>query len=221
MIKGNIRNSGLHIRPIACCVIVSLASPIDSLLMKKFVQLSLVTLSKPFPGGIHFKFEKNILLAESYTRIKFLVPFPKEPAKLNSTRSVIASKIEVLWAAPTIACEIHGTDQGRNITTSFEWIENVIDEGRQMMRKELTSVDEDLRYLLNIHAIHQQDQPLMRRRRLAAAAVAVGAACVFGGGMAVGSTIVCALKGIFGSCNKEGKKNAWASRELTGTTDCL
>ncbi len=61
----------------------------------------------------------------------------------------------------------------------------------------------------------------MRKRRLAATAVAVGAASVFGRGMAVGSTIVCALKGLFGSCNKDGKRNARAIRELTRTTDYL
>ncbi len=62
---------------------------------------------------------------------------------------------------------------------------------------------------------------MFRRRRLAATAVAVGAASVFGGGMAVGSTVVCAIKGTFGSCNKEAKRNAKAIRELTRTTDYL
>ena len=55
----------------------------------------------------------------------------------------------------------------------------------------------------------------MRRRKLAATAVAVRAASVFGEGMAV----VCSLEGSFGSCNKEGKKNARAIRDLTRTIE--
>ncbi len=142
-------------------------------------------LARSNPGGIHFKFEKKNLLAESFTRIKFLVPFPKEPVKLNSTRRAITGKIEELRAAPTIACELNGTDPGNNLTTSIEWIESVLDEETRLMKRELTAIYEDLKELLDIHATQQSEQPLMRKSRLAAAAVAVGAASVFGGGMAV------------------------------------
>ena len=127
----------------------------------------ITALAKTNPGGIHFKFEKKILLAESYTRINFLVPFPKEPRKLNSTRKAISGKIEELWAAPTTACELNGTDAGNDVTTSIEWIENVLDEETQLMRKELAAIYEDLKDLLDIHAAQQSNQPLMRRRRLA------------------------------------------------------
>ncbi len=68
----------------------------------------------------------------------------------------------------------------------------------EMMRRELASIHEELEELLNIHVTSSTENRLQRRRRLAATAVAVGAASVFGGGMAVGSTVVCALKGIFG-----------------------
>ncbi len=179
------------------------------------------TSQRKTPAGIHLKFEKKILLAESYTRIKFLVPFPKEPANFNVSRQRATEKIEELWAAPSIACELNETDPGKNITNSIEWIENVIYKEMKMMRRELSMIHEELEELLNIHAFSSTENQLFRRKRLAATAVAVGAASVFGGGMAVGSTVVCALKGIFGSCNKDAKKNAKAIRELTRTTDFL
>ncbi len=149
----------------------------------------IAALAKTNPGGIHFKFEKKILLAESYTRIKSLVPFPKEPTKLNSIRRIITGKIEELWSAPTIACELNETDKGTNLTSSIEWIEEVLDEETQLMRRELIAIHEDLRELLDIHAIKKPDNTLMRKRRLAATAVAVGAASVFGGGIEVGSQL--------------------------------
>ncbi len=180
-----------------------------------------LTTQRRAPAGIHFKFEKKILLAESYTRIKFLVPFPKEPTNFNTSRQRAAEKIQELWAAPSIACELNETDLGRNTSNSIEWIESVIHKEMEMMRKELSSIHKELEELLNIHAVTSTEDQLFRKRRLAATAVAVGAASVFGGGMAVGSTVVCALKGIFGSCNKEAKRNARAIRELTRTTNYL
>ena len=188
-----------------------------------FLQIlhSPLTLQRKTPAGIHFKFEKKILLAESYTRIKFLVPFPKESTNFNVSRQRAAEKIEELWAAPSIACELNETDLGNNISNSIEWIESVINKEMTMMRTELSSIHKELEELLNILSATSTEDQLFRKRRLAATAVAVGAASVFGSGMAVGSTVICALKGIFGSCNKEAKRNAKAIRELTRTTDYL
>ena len=77
-------------------------------------------------AGIYFNFEKKILLAQSYTRIKFRVPFPKEPTNFNASRQGAAEKIKELWAASSIACELNETDPGKNISNSIEWIEDVI-----------------------------------------------------------------------------------------------
>ncbi len=78
-----------------------------------------LTSQRRAPAGIHFKFEKKILLAESYTRLKFLVPFPKEPTNFNMSRQRAAEKIEELWAAPSIACELNETDLRRNTSNSI------------------------------------------------------------------------------------------------------
>ena len=126
-----------------------------------------LTLQRRIPAGIHFKFEKKILLAESYTRMKLL------------SRQRAAEKIEELWAAPSIACELHETDPGKNISNSIELIENIIHKEMAMMRKELSSIHEELEELLNIHAAASTEDQLFRKRRLAATAVAVGAASVF------------------------------------------
>ena len=181
--------------------------------------ITLTTASMKTPEGIHFRFEKKILLAESYTKIKILVPFPKEPASSNSSMRDVSKRIEQIWTTPTVACELNGTDPGRNVTSSVKWMEKVINQEMEKMRGELTTLATDLGELLNIHSVQTTEPQNFRRRRLAATAVAVGAASVFGGGIAVGSSIVCALKGIFGSCNGQSKKNTKAIKELTRTTN--
>ncbi len=190
-----------------------------SLLTILLITQANATLCKP--GGIHFKFEKTILLAESYTRIKFLVPFPKEPASLIASITEVSKKIEDLWATPTVAGELNGTDLGKNQTSSVKWMERVIGQEMSKMRGEMTTLASDLSELLNFHALQEPEPQNFRKRRLAATAVAVGAASVFGGRSAVGSSIICALKGIFGSCNGQSKKNTRAMKELTRTTNYL
>ncbi len=148
---------------------------------------TLATASLKTPEGIHFRFEKKILLAESYTKIKFLVPFPKEPTSFNSSIKDVSQRIEQLWATPTVACEFIGTDPGRNVTSSVKWMERVVNQEMEKMRGELTTLATDLGELLNIHSVQIAEPQNFRRRRLAATAVAVGAASVFGGGIAVGA----------------------------------
>ena len=108
------------------------------------VLYSPLTSQRKTPAGIHFKFERKILLAECYTRIKLLVPFPKEPTNFNVSRQRAAEKIEKLCAALSIACELNETDLGKNIFNSIEWIESVINKEMAMMRKELSSIHEEL-----------------------------------------------------------------------------
>ncbi len=52
------------------------------------------------PIGVTFNFVKKILLAESYARIQFLIPFPKEPALYNNSYQKAAEKVADLWDGP-------------------------------------------------------------------------------------------------------------------------
>ena len=93
---------------------------------------------------------------------------------------------------------------------------------QRVIDKELTKIvtlANDMGELLNIHSVQTFEPQNPRKRRLAATAVAVGAASVFGGGIAVGGSIVCALKGVFGSCNGQSKKNTRAIKELPKATN--
>ena len=98
-------------------------------------------------------------------------------------------------------------------------MERVIEQEMLEMRGETTTLATDQSELLNIRALLTSEPQHFRRRRLAATAVAVGAASVFGGAISVGTAIVCVLKGIFGSCIGQLKNNSRAIKELTRTTN--
>ena len=62
---------------------------------------------------------------------------------------------------------------------------------------------------------------MKRRGRVAAYVLAIGAVSALGGGMALGTSLACTLKGNFGTCTNWGKKNSRAIKELVRTTDFL
>ena len=111
-----------------------------------------------------------------------------------------------------------GTDAGKNISGSIHWMERVIDQEMMKLRREMVTLANDLGELLNIHAVQALEPQYLRRSRLAATAVAVGAASVVVGGIAVGSSFVCALKRILGGCNGQLLKNLCGQLIIYETT---
>ena len=84
------------------------------------------------------------------------------------------------------------------------------------MRTELNNIHKEMAELLEI-----KEPTLLRKRRIAASALAFGAVSAIGGGMAIGTSLACTLKGIFGTCTNWGKKNNQAIKSLIRRTDFL
>ena len=127
-----------------------------------------------------------------------------------------AEKIAELWNGPNAGWKLLGTGTEANVTNAVRWIGKVIDSETNKMRKELSEVKRELSELLDL-----QEPGLERRRRVAASALAIGAVSALGGGVALGTSLACTLKGIFGTCTNWGKKNSRAIKELVRTTDFL
>ncbi len=82
-----------------------------------------------------------------------------------------------------------------NKDNPVKWKGQLLEDETTKMREELTKIHTDLAELLAI-----KETTLVRKRRIAASALAFGAVSALGGGMALGTSLACTLKGIFGTC---------------------
>ena len=154
--------------------------------------------------GILFNEVSKILLTEKFIRVEFLVPFPTYEFTMKPDIEEMIQRLSLMWETPSLFCPLNFSSQFATNTSGFNvhWMLHQIDN-------EISAAQLDLALIRNETALFlKPPQPTKstRQRRGAGAGVdlaALAAVGLFGGGLAVGSSDSCGLRGIFGNCQDQ------------------
>ena len=170
--------------------------------------------------GILFNEVSKILLTEKFIRVDFLVPFPTYEFTMKPDIEKMVQQLSLMWETPSLFCPLNFSSQFATNTSGINvhWMLHQIDN-------EISAAQLDLAFIRNETAMFlKPPQPTKSTRRGAGAGVglaALAAVGLFGGGLAVGSSDSCGLRGIFGNCQDESKANAENIRRLADFQNSL
>ena len=165
--------------------------------------------------GILFNEVSKILLTEKIIRVEFLVHFPTLDFTMKPDIEKMIQQLSLMCKIPSLFCPSIFSSQFATNTSGFivYWLLHQIDN-------EISAAQLDLVLIRNETAMFlkpPQPKKSTRQRRGAGAGVglaAFAAVGLFGGGLAVGSSDSCGLRGIFGNCQDQSKANAENIRRL-------
>ena len=125
-----------------------------------------------------------------------------------------------MWETPSLFCPLNFSSLFSTNTSSFNvnWMLHQIDH-------EILEAQKDLQIISNETAMFLSPptptEPNRQRRGSHVGLAALAAVGLFGGGLAVGASDSCGLRGIFGSCHDQSKANAENIRRLADFQDTL
>ena len=170
--------------------------------------------------GILFNEVSKILLTEKFIRVEFLVPFPTYNFTMKPDIENMIHQLSLMWETPSIFCPLNFSSQFATNTTGFNvnWMLHQIDH-------ELSSAQQDLVLIRNETSMFlmppQPPKSTRQRRGSQMGLAALAAVGLFGGGLALGSSDSCGLRGIFGNCQDQSKTNAENIRRLSDFQNIL
>ena len=152
-------------------------------------------------SGIMFHEESKILLAEKFSNIEFLVPFPKYTFEVKTRIVKRLQTLADMWATPTIFCPM---DELRPFNASSKpvnvnWLCTKLLAELQAAKNDVFEMGNETATLLTMEE--------RQRRGLPAAAVVSAGIGVLGSGILMGNQCS-GITGIFGSCQDTGRQNA-------------
>ena len=168
-----------------------------------------------FEKGILYNEVSKILLTEKFIRVKFLVPFPIYDFTMRPDNEKMIQQLSLMWETPSLFCPLNFSSQFATNTSGFDvhWMLHQIDNEISAAQLDLSLIRKETAMFLKPH----QPTKFTSQRRGAGAGVglaALAAVGLFSGGLAVGSSDSCGLRGIFGNCQDQSKANAESIRRL-------
>ena len=171
--------------------------------------------------GILFHKESQILLAEKFVNVQFLVPFPKYNFTMQKQVETMLAKLAEMWSQPSAECPLdfsqpfNSSQKPFNLNWMLAKIQNETNAAQQEvehMRKvtaKFLSNDENEKENQNKQQNSQGIQNREKRGAPVVAAAAVAGIAMFGSlGLSMGGSSDCGFLGVFGNCQNTGKKNA-------------
>ena len=168
-----------------------------------------------------FNEEVKILLAESFIKAEFLVPFPVYNLTLSPAIFNLIQKLSEAWNTTSLFCKLDfSTNFNKNDTSfSVDWLIHQVEHEITMAKLDISNLHKETSEFLTPPV--NKDELSRPRRAAPIAALAVGAIGPFGGGILMGQSEGCGLKGIFGSCQDRAKVNAQNIANLADFADEL
>ena len=165
--------------------------------------------------GIFFNEVSKILLTEKFIRVVFLVPFPTYEFTMKPDLEKMIHQLSLMWETPSLFCLLKFSSQFATNDSGFSvhWMLHQIDN-------EISAAQLDLALIGSETAMFSKPpQPTTstRQRRGAVAGVdlaVLAADGLFSGGLVIGGSDSCGLRGIFGNCQDQSKINAENIRRL-------
>ena len=170
--------------------------------------------------GILLNGVSKILLTEKFIRVEFLVPFPTYEFTMKSDIEKLLRHSSTMWETPSLFCLLNFSSLFSTSTSSFNvnWMLYQIDHGILEAQKDLQLISSETAMFFSPPT---PNEPNRQRRCSQVGLAALAAVGLFGGGLAVGSSGSCSLRGIFGSCHDQSKTNAENIRRLAVFQDTL
>ena len=168
-----------------------------------------------FEKGILFNKVSEISLTENFFRVEFLVPFPTYEFTMKPDIEKMIQQLSLMWEIPSFFCPFNFSSQFATNTSGFNvnWMLHQIDYEISLAQQDLALIRNETALLLT----PPKPPKSTRQRRGAGTGVglaALAAVGLFGGGLAVGGSDSCGLRGIFGNCQNQPKTNAENVRRL-------
>ena len=160
--------------------------------------------------GILFHKESQILLAEKFVNVEFLVPFPQYDFVMKQQIEDMLEKLATMWTQPSILCPVNFSEpfNSSNKPFNLDWMLSKI-------TNETKSAENEVKHMRNVTAkfLNPEEENGQRSRQKRAAPVAAAAAVaglsLFGSlGVSMASSEGCGITGLFGKCQNYGRKNA-------------
>ena len=125
-----------------------------------------------------------------------------------------------MWELPSLFCPFNFSSHISSNFSGFNvnWMLLQIDHELQESRHVLSTISNETSMFLRPSS---DSQPTRPRRGAGVGLAALAAVSTFGGGVAMGSSNSCGLRGIFGGCQDEAKANAENFRKLSEFPDVV
>ena len=139
-------------------------------------------------SGIGFVYQQKLLLAEKFSNVEFLVPFPRLPTGLHITLNNISDQLEKSWFSYKFGCNLTYMNTSESILNYDYFAEYV--------QNQLQAADLDIKNLKTEISQTLAANKLNNREKRGVPLVAFGALTA----LTAGAGIACAVGSIFGSC---------------------
>ena len=139
-------------------------------------------------SGIEFVYQQKLLLAEKFSNVEFLVPFPRLPSGLHITHKNISDQLEKSWFSYKFGCNLKYMNTSGS-TLNYDYF-------AEYVQNQLQAADLDIRNLKDEISQTLTANKSNNREKRGAPLVAFGALTAW----TAGAGIACAVGSIFGSC---------------------
>ena len=106
--------------------------------------------------GIFFNEETNILLAEKFINVQFLVPFPRFEMTLISSVDQIAQSLQKMWQNPTYFCYLNFTNTSE-VDFKMDWLFKETEKEISFAQTDLLKIKSDVASFLKGKQENQKD----------------------------------------------------------------
>ena len=138
----------------------------------------------------------NILLTEKFIRVEFLVPFPTYEFTLKPDIEQLIQRLSHMWDLPSLLCPL-------NFSSHFSSNSSGLNVNRMLLqiKQEIYESENDLAIIRNETSMFlrppSEQNPTRTRRGASLGLAALAAVGLFGGGVVMGNSDSCGLRGIF------------------------
>lgn len=155
--------------------------------------------------GVIFNQKAQILLAEKFINVEFLVPFPNYTFTAQKSIETTLQKLSQMWKTPSAFCQLDFSNKFNSSLKDFNlaWLLDKIATENETARLEVELIrNETAAFLTSGEEFGRQ-----KRGAHVGAALLAGVG-LFGGGLLLGNSGSCGIAGIFGNCQNYGRQNA-------------
>ena len=167
--------------------------------------------------GIIFHKETKILLAEKFVNVEFLIPFPNYNFTQKDAITTLLQKLSNMWKLPSAFCPLAFSTGFNSSSEKFnlDWLVKKITEETDAAKTEVDLIRSETAQFLTPH------EEQSRARRSSDGAGAASLLAGIGLGIVMQELGGCGITGIFGGCQKVGRKNAENIQRLSEFTSVL